>query len=113
MEELADAADLLGVLQPTDAEVLLRRMDPEDSESVRRLLSHSPDTAGGLMTSDPVVLAPDTTVAEALALPDIRQKFSDQGAEPRGWTPEQTAKFVQGESERWNKVIKSAKVTLE
>ena len=62
-----DAADLLGVLQPGDAEVLLRRMDPEDSESVRRLLSHSPESAGGLMTSDPVVLAPDTTVAEALA----------------------------------------------
>lgn len=62
-----DAADLLGVMNPTEAEALLRRMDPEDSESVRRLLSHSPDTAGGLMTSDPVVLAPDTTVAEALA----------------------------------------------
>jgi Mg/Co/Ni transporter MgtE len=62
-----DAADLLGVLNADEAEVLLRRMDPEDSESVRRLLSHSPDTAGGLMTSDPVVLAPDTTVAEALA----------------------------------------------
>ena len=62
-----DAADLLGVINPTEAERLLRRMDPEDSESVRRLLSHSPDTAGGLMTSDPVVLAPDTTVAEALA----------------------------------------------
>lgn len=62
-----DAADLLGVMNPTEAETLLRRMDPEDSESVRRLLSHSPDTAGGLMTSDPVVLAPDTTVAEALA----------------------------------------------
>ena len=62
-----DAADLLGVLQPGEAETLLGRMDPEDSESVRRLLSHSPDTAGGLMTSDPVVLAPDTTVAEALA----------------------------------------------
>ena len=62
-----DAADLLGVLNPTEAELLRRRMDPEDSEPVRRLLSHSPDTAGGLMTSDPVVLAPDTTVAEALA----------------------------------------------
>ena len=62
-----DAADVLGVMNPTEAEALLRRMDPEDSESVRRLLSHSPDTAGGLMTSDPVVLAPDTTVAEALA----------------------------------------------
>ena len=62
-----DAADVLGVMNPTEAEELLREMDPEDSESVRRLLSHSPDTAGGLMTSDPVVLAPDTTVAEALA----------------------------------------------
>jgi Mg/Co/Ni transporter MgtE len=62
-----DAADLLGVLHTEEAEVLLRRMDPQESEPVRRLLSHSPDTAGGLMTSDPVVLAPDTTVAEALA----------------------------------------------
>jgi Mg/Co/Ni transporter MgtE len=54
-------------------------MDPEDSESVRRLLSHSPDTAGGLMTSDPVVLAPDTTVAEALARvrdPDLTPALS-------------------------------------
>src|SRR5246127_4071172 len=62
-----DAADLLGVLSPTDAEMLLARMDPGDSAPVRRLLTHSPDTAGGLMTSDPVVLTPDTSVAEALA----------------------------------------------
>ncbi|MGB8505471.1 magnesium transporter MgtE N-terminal domain-containing protein [Mycobacterium sp.] len=62
-----DATDLLQVINPADRELLLRRMDPEDSEPVRRLLSHSPDTAGGLMTSEPVVLAPDTTVAEALA----------------------------------------------
>ncbi|MFZ0833213.1 MAG: CBS domain-containing protein, partial [Mycobacterium sp.] len=62
-----DATDLLQVINPVDREMLLRQMDPEDSEPVRRLLSHSPDTAGGLMTSEPVVLAPDTTVAEALA----------------------------------------------
>jgi Mg/Co/Ni transporter MgtE len=62
-----DAADLLGALNATERESLLRRMDPEDSEPVRRLLSHSPDTAGGLMTPEPVVVAPDTTVAEALA----------------------------------------------
>jgi Mg/Co/Ni transporter MgtE len=62
-----DAADLLGTMTPADAEQFLRRMDPEESQDVRRLLSHSPDTAGGLMTSEPVVLAPDTTVAEALA----------------------------------------------
>ncbi len=62
-----DAADLLGELDASRAEILLARMDPEDSEPVRRLLKHSPDTAGGLMTPEPVVLAPDTTVAEALA----------------------------------------------
>jgi Mg/Co/Ni transporter MgtE len=62
-----DAVDLLQVINPVDREVLLRRMDPEDSAPVRRLLTHSPDTAGGLMTPEPVVLAPDTTVAEALA----------------------------------------------
>jgi Mg/Co/Ni transporter MgtE len=62
-----DAADLLGTMNPTLAERLLRQMDPEESDPVRRLLKHSPDTAGGLMTSRPVVLTPDTSVAEALA----------------------------------------------
>lgn len=74
-----DAADLLGVLNPTDAEMLLTRMDPDDSDPVRRLLKHSPDTAGGLMTSDPVVLTPDTSVAEALARvrdPDLTMALS-------------------------------------
>lgn len=74
-----DAADLLGVLNPNDAETLLTRMDPDDSNSVRRLLKHSPDTAGGLMTSNPVVLTPDTSVAEALARvrdPDLTPALS-------------------------------------
>jgi len=62
-----DAADLLGAMNPIEAEGLLKRMDPEESGPVRRLLKHSPDTAGGLMTSRPVVLTPDTSVAEALA----------------------------------------------
>jgi Mg/Co/Ni transporter MgtE len=74
-----DAADLLGELNPTDAELLLARMDPGESAPLRRLLKHSPDTAGGLMTSDPVVLTADTTVAEALALvrdPDLTPALS-------------------------------------
>ena len=62
-----DAADLLGELPATEAESLLRLMDPHESAPVRRLLEHSPNTAGGLMTPEPVVLTPSTTVAEALA----------------------------------------------
>ena len=62
-----DAADLLGELSATEAESLLQLMDPEDSEPVRRLLDHDPYTAGGLMTPEPVVVGPSTTVAEALA----------------------------------------------
>jgi tripartite-type tricarboxylate transporter receptor subunit TctC len=52
-------------------------------------------------------------VAAALALPDVRQKFIDQGAEPRGWSPEQTGSFIRRESDKWNKVIKSAGVIVE
>lgn len=62
-----DAADLLGELPESEAEALLGLMDPEESEPVRRLLQHSPDTAGGMMTPQPLVLTPSATVAEALA----------------------------------------------
>jgi flagellar motility protein MotE (MotC chaperone) len=63
-----DAADLIAELAPEMAEVLLGRMEPEEAKDVRRLLGYAEFTAGGMMTPEPVILAPDATVAQALAL---------------------------------------------
>ncbi len=67
-----DAADLIGELSPEMAEELLGRMEPDEAKDVRRLLSYAEFTAGGMMTPEPVILAPDATVADALAL--VRQE---------------------------------------
>lgn len=73
------AADVLGEMDPDDAADLLREigheratalldlMEPEDAEDVLRLMKYEDYSAGGMMTTEPIVMSADYTVADALA----------------------------------------------
>ncbi|MCW2853592.1 MAG: MgtE intracellular region [Nocardioides sp.] len=69
LEEMSpdDAADLIADLPPETAEILLALMAPDEAEDVRRLMSYVENTAGAMMTPEPVILPPDATIADALA----------------------------------------------
>lgn len=76
-----DAADLLGELPTDEQERLLSLMQPGDAADMRRLMSYEERTAGGLMTTEPIVLRPDASVADALARvrnPDLSPALAAQ-----------------------------------
>ena len=59
-----EAADLLSELPPETSTALLHKMEVEEAQDVRELLTYPPDTAGGMMTSELVSLPADLTVEE-------------------------------------------------
>ena len=69
LEEMSpeDAADLIADLPAETAQTLLSLMEPDEAEDVRRLMSYEENTAGAMMTAEPVILGPDATIADALA----------------------------------------------
>jgi CBS domain-containing protein len=62
-----DAADLLAEMPAEQRERLLTAMESVQAADLRRLLRYDATTAGGLMTSQPLVATPDMSVAEMLA----------------------------------------------
>jgi CBS domain-containing protein len=76
-----DATDLLHNLTAEKQEELLQLMEPEEAADLRRLLTYDEESAGGMMTTEPVIVSPDATVAEALAQirnPDLNPALAAQ-----------------------------------
>jgi tripartite-type tricarboxylate transporter receptor subunit TctC len=64
-------------------------------------------------TPPAVVQTLNSALVEALRMPDVQQRFSEQGAEVVGNTPEQMGRFVRDEASKWQKVIRDASVTVD
>ncbi len=69
LEEMGpdEAADLLSELPEDSAQELLGLMEQEESEDVQELLAYPEDSAGGMMTTDYLLIGQDRTASEALA----------------------------------------------
>jgi len=85
-----EAADLLGDMRPERAKKLLEEL--EDPEEVRPLLLHPDETAGGLMTSEFLVLRRRMTAAEAVEA--IRQ-----------WQPEAETIYYLFVADRYGRLV--------
>ena len=64
-------------------------------------------------TPAPVVAKLNATIVKVLAMPDIKKKLAEQGAEAAGETPEQFAAFIQKESVKWGKVVKESGASVD
>lgn len=77
-----DRADAIQELPEAVAEKILDRLEkvePEVAEEVRELVSYPADSAGGLMTTEYVSLAPDTKVWQAIE--EVRRAAQEREAE--------------------------------
>jgi len=64
-------------------------------------------------TSRAIVDKIQADVTKALAVPEVRERFIAQGAQPGGTTPDQFAAFIRGETEKWTKVVKISNAKVD
>ena len=60
-----------------------------------------------------IILKMQVETAKALATPELKSIWALQGAEPGGESPEQFAKLVHAEIEKWGKVVRQNKITID
>ena len=61
----------------------------------------------------PIVARLQQAVAAAVAVPEVREKLATLGAEPVADTPEEFALFCAREYDRWGRLVRDARVTLD
>src|SRR5713101_3583275 len=64
-------------------------------------------------TPPAIVTRINAEVSRVLAQPEIKERFADQGLEAAGGTPAQLDRWIRAEIERWGRVIREQKITLE
>ena len=64
-------------------------------------------------TPKPVVELLQRHVAAILRLPEVEKQFFEQGAEPGGNTPDEFARMIAAELQKWAKVVAATGVKLE
>ena len=52
-------------------------------------------------------------VAKAMSVPEVRERFVSQGAEPGGNTPDQFSAFIKGEIDKWARVVKVSNAKVD
>ena len=82
-------------------------------QKLRRAMQQVENDQRGMIENSALVCERDGQLRLATILSDMAQRLSSQGAEPRSSTPDELAKFMRVEFERWAKVIKSAGVKVE
>jgi magnesium transporter len=70
LEEMApdEAADLLAEIPQDRSQELLSLMEGKEAEDVRKLLTYPGDDAGGIMTTDYIIVPPHLTASQVIAL---------------------------------------------
>jgi len=64
-------------------------------------------------TPRPVIERIHQEVMKAIASQDVQKRFSELGVEGRASTPEELRKFFAAESQRWSKVVETAKIAKQ
>jgi magnesium transporter len=71
-----DAADVLDELEEDHRAEILGSLDHEDAEEIRNLMAFDPDTAGGVMNTEIIIISQDLTADKAIE--QLRNEIEDK-----------------------------------